>query len=445
MEPHRKGDATEAITIAELERRGIPVLTPFGDNERYDLVAETPRGELVRLQVKTGRLTDGVVKFKTKSSHTNSQGNVYKSYEGDIDYFLVYSYELDELYLVEGDAAVSNVSLRVEEPDQPDPKINPAEAYAFDERWPPDAADAATPSTGPDLRQRRSDARASVAATLDDIGVAAVEAPDGEPADLVAWTADDRPVRLSVYTATGRDGRLRLVRDVEGGAGDGNGRDGTGRTAVDAFVLHDHDRDRSYLLEPHQVETTVDLWIDEPEEIRGTTRFAADHDLREAWPPTGLPAPSSRSPVGRVADTFDALGVPAAHVVDEGLPYDLLVAEYEPSAPAPSAREPGERTDASDPGDDGATDADPDASPDAARVAVEPAWPSGGCLRLKPRPDVAESADAFVVYHRDADACYAVAADVFDRSISLRVEPPAQSDPSIRWASDYALADGWPP
>ena len=48
METHRKGDLTEAIVIAELTKREIPVSIPFGDNERYDIVVETPRGGLLR-------------------------------------------------------------------------------------------------------------------------------------------------------------------------------------------------------------------------------------------------------------------------------------------------------------------------------------------------------------------------------------------------------------
>lgn len=34
MDSHEKGDLTEAIIIAELKRRSIPVSLPFGDNER---------------------------------------------------------------------------------------------------------------------------------------------------------------------------------------------------------------------------------------------------------------------------------------------------------------------------------------------------------------------------------------------------------------------------
>jgi len=42
METHRKGDPTEAVVIAELMKRSIPVSVPFGDNERYNIVTKLP-------------------------------------------------------------------------------------------------------------------------------------------------------------------------------------------------------------------------------------------------------------------------------------------------------------------------------------------------------------------------------------------------------------------
>lgn len=137
MESHEKGDLTEAAVITELKRRGIPVLVPFSDNQRYDLVIEAKNGRMQRMQVKTGWISEGVIQFHTKSQHTNSQGNVYKHYDGDIDGFLVYVHELDVLYLVYQNDFNKQISLRIEAPDQPDASINWASDYTFDERWPP--------------------------------------------------------------------------------------------------------------------------------------------------------------------------------------------------------------------------------------------------------------------------------------------------------------------
>ena len=96
MESHRRGDLTEQIVITELKRRCISVSTPIGDNERYDVVLEQPSGNLLRAQIKTGRLKDGVIRFKGVSQHTNSSGHVYQRYGDDVDCFLVYCYETEQ-------------------------------------------------------------------------------------------------------------------------------------------------------------------------------------------------------------------------------------------------------------------------------------------------------------------------------------------------------------
>ena len=132
MEPHRKGEVTEAVVVAELKKRGVPVSIPFGDNERYDAVLETPDGQLVRAQIKTGRYDDGVIRFHTKTQHTNSQGNVYKHYGEKIDCFIVYSHELECLFLIDVDAFDTSIQLRVDPPEIEQSGINWAEDYAFD-------------------------------------------------------------------------------------------------------------------------------------------------------------------------------------------------------------------------------------------------------------------------------------------------------------------------
>ena len=99
MNTKDKGDVTEAMVLAQLVKDGIPVLTPFGDNQRYDLVAETEPGVFVRIQCKTGRLRDGVVSFSTCSSSLH-RGGVAKSYHGEADAFGVYCPDNDKVYIV---------------------------------------------------------------------------------------------------------------------------------------------------------------------------------------------------------------------------------------------------------------------------------------------------------------------------------------------------------
>jgi hypothetical protein len=52
----KTGDISEAAVITRLLRCGYIVLTPYGQNHRYDLVIEDADGKFWRVQVKTGWL-----------------------------------------------------------------------------------------------------------------------------------------------------------------------------------------------------------------------------------------------------------------------------------------------------------------------------------------------------------------------------------------------------
>lgn len=136
MDAHRKGDLTAAIVVAELKRRGIPVSRPIGDNERYDLIAESQE-DLWKLQVKTGRLGNSVIRFSGSSQHTNTRDHTYDQYDDDVDYFLVYCDDLAELYLVPERKVGYRMQLRVNDPEQQDSSITWAKTYQFDNIWPP--------------------------------------------------------------------------------------------------------------------------------------------------------------------------------------------------------------------------------------------------------------------------------------------------------------------
>ena len=95
------------------------VLLPFGENQRYDLVVDTG-SDLIRVQCKTGRLRNGVIKFAACSvtyHHPNQMdAKPYKhDYRGTADMFGVYCPENDRTYLVPVDEIGKNLgSLRVE-------------------------------------------------------------------------------------------------------------------------------------------------------------------------------------------------------------------------------------------------------------------------------------------------------------------------------------------
>lgn len=110
------GETAEAKALARLKEKGFAVLTPFGDNQKYDLVYEKGR-DFVRAQVKNGNLKDGSVKFNCYTSNSNTVETKQKSYtKEDIDVFIVYCSELEKVYEVPvEDTGSSNKSLRVED------------------------------------------------------------------------------------------------------------------------------------------------------------------------------------------------------------------------------------------------------------------------------------------------------------------------------------------
>jgi hypothetical protein len=399
MESHRRGELTEAVVVAELIRRGIPVLRPFGDNERYDVVAETPEGSLLKLQVKTGRLLNGTVTFEGISMHTNSQGNVYKPYDGDVDYFLVYSHDIERLYLVPEEEVGSSMALRVDPPKRTDPKINPAADYEFDRNWPLVNEDT--------VRKPEFEGTGGWSTSYTNRGpIQAFEAMGvpvyrytGSDSTFIAEIDDRSLLRIETRRLYEDNGRLR-VNPTESKTDSKNG--------TTHYALYTPARDETYLMDAAEFDPSLSLRTDDPDQVQHNTRWAEDYRLESVWPPDGAPTVAPKSAVGAAVEQFEALGVPVGFVRDDTVPYDLLV----------------------------------EAEEGFTRIAVAPVWPSRGCLRLK--PDSCENIDAFVIYYREKDACYIVDAAEFDRSISLRIDEPAKADPTINWAAEYELENRWP-
>lgn len=93
---------------------GYAVFLPVGHNHRCDLVVE--HGErLLRVQCKTGRLRDGVIKFNTVSVRCNTNNTVRRSYEGEVDGFAVWCPQNRSGYYVPIEEVASGIAtLRVE-------------------------------------------------------------------------------------------------------------------------------------------------------------------------------------------------------------------------------------------------------------------------------------------------------------------------------------------
>jgi len=101
MNSKDKGNIGEAIVLAEFAKRQIQVAIPFGDNARYDLIADF-NGKLNKIQVKyCGQITENNSFTCPCASSTNHTTNKHLStYENDVDYMAFYLVSIDKLLLV---------------------------------------------------------------------------------------------------------------------------------------------------------------------------------------------------------------------------------------------------------------------------------------------------------------------------------------------------------
>ena len=110
------GDRSEVAVLAALAQRGYLISIPFGENHRYDLIADDG-SKLLRIQVKTGRLR--TASFSTTAAartDTSRSGSLaLRPYFGEIDYLAVYCPQNGKTYLIPEAALVRTMgSLRLE-------------------------------------------------------------------------------------------------------------------------------------------------------------------------------------------------------------------------------------------------------------------------------------------------------------------------------------------
>lgn len=91
MNTKDKGNVGELVILSEFVKRGVPVSIPYGDNTRYDLIAEF-NGKLNKIQVKyCSRVTnEGSVICKSSSSKNHTTNKRCDSYKDDVDYMAFY-------------------------------------------------------------------------------------------------------------------------------------------------------------------------------------------------------------------------------------------------------------------------------------------------------------------------------------------------------------------
>ena len=91
MDSKKKGNLTEMQCMAAFIACNCNVSIPFGDNSKYDFIADV-NGRLLKIQVKTAsRRDDNSIKFSCRSTHVNCAGVKNVKYSvNDIDYFATY-------------------------------------------------------------------------------------------------------------------------------------------------------------------------------------------------------------------------------------------------------------------------------------------------------------------------------------------------------------------
>ena len=117
MNSKQVGNISEARVLFEFQKRNIPVAIPWGDNERYDLIAEF-NGKLNKIQVKTANeMRDGSIVCYARSSTNHTTNKNLTDYQNDVDYFVFYNHNLDKIAIVpiEVIGTRKTIHLRVEE------------------------------------------------------------------------------------------------------------------------------------------------------------------------------------------------------------------------------------------------------------------------------------------------------------------------------------------
>ncbi len=90
-----KGDQAQIETICFLKRNGYSVSIPFGENDPYDLIAESPSGNLYRVQVRWASWKNEVLKVSLRAISKNyvrtldlSRIDAFVAYDGN-DFYIV--------------------------------------------------------------------------------------------------------------------------------------------------------------------------------------------------------------------------------------------------------------------------------------------------------------------------------------------------------------------
>lgn len=128
----KTGEKAEAQVLASLVSNGYPVLTPFGDNQPYDIVVQDGR-EFLKIQVKSSTTKDGCIVADLRHTNMTSQGPQHRHYSSDeVDIYAVYSSEENNVYWVPfEETPKTEIRLRVDKDIDPrmENRVNWASDY----------------------------------------------------------------------------------------------------------------------------------------------------------------------------------------------------------------------------------------------------------------------------------------------------------------------------
>jgi len=118
MHTKDKGDVAEQFVMAHCLKRGWIVSKTIGDNKRYDFILDKGDNALYKVQVKSGRLNDGVIIIDTKSSGYKINKGEYVSYNKkysleDVDYIASYCPDTNQSYIIKNEG-IYQINLRVD-------------------------------------------------------------------------------------------------------------------------------------------------------------------------------------------------------------------------------------------------------------------------------------------------------------------------------------------
>lgn len=135
MNSKTKGSISEARALYEFQKRNIPVCIPWGDNERYDMIAEF-NGKFNRIQVKTANEEEnGSIKCYCRSSTNHTTNKKLSTYENEVDYFVFVNsiYDIVAIVPIDFIGEKKVISLRLTPPlNNQKTNINYFSDFSFD-------------------------------------------------------------------------------------------------------------------------------------------------------------------------------------------------------------------------------------------------------------------------------------------------------------------------